>query len=768
MAVGAVMLSIGLIPGITRAAVDVQQDTAAEARVTARVEALLSRMTLEEKIGQMTQLNNTTINKTGEQRNLELDEAKARDYILTHHVGSFLNGEGEPAEDWRAFITAIQRIAVEESRLGIPILYGIDHMHGASYLKGATVFPHAINAGATFNPENARLMGRVTAVESAPLGHRWNFAPVLDLARDPRWPRHYETFGESPYLAAAMGAAYTQGLQDTTGLSGHYVAGTAKHFLGYSDPRSGWDRTPVDISDQTLVEFHLPAFKAAIDAGVKTLMVNSGEINGVPVHGSAPILTTLLRDELGFEGVVVTDWDDIGKMYEYHHTAETYKEAVYQAVAAGIDMSMTPLHLQFNEALLELVKEGRITESRIDDSLRRILRLKVDLGLFEHPYPADAGAVAIATPEHRQAALEAAGSSLVLLKNEGVLPLSDTRQKVLLVGPSVASKRNLSGGWTIAWQGGEEERFPAWVKTVEQAMRQEFSKIRFLTVPDWRDGAAVRKAASEADLVIAVIGEEPYTEFVGNLTDMALPQDQVALIGAASSAKAPVVGVYVGGRPRLVGQVIDGLDAFLWAGLPGFMGADAIADVLSGKVNPSGRLPFSYPRYPAHFVPHNHKPSDIYFFNPAEANDIQQGGGLTVWQFPFGAGLSYTSFAYSGLTVDSLSGEAASARFRAQVTVTNTGDISGTETVLWYLQDVKGSVTRPVRELKKIDRVHLAAGESKTLTFDIQALEHLAYPVPGNRLRLEPGTFRVKVGGLETDFSFSASTPVLSEISTEK
>lgn len=718
--------------------------------VADRVEDLLSRMTLKEKVGEMTQLNVTMVNASGEQRDLGLVREKARDLILNHHVGSFLNGEAEPQEDWAELITGLQKIAVEESRLGIPILYGIDHMHGASYLKDATLFPHNLNIGATFNPAHAAAAAEVTAFESAHLGHRWNFAPVLDLGREPRWARVYETYGESPYLAARMGEAYVTGLQNPQGGNPYGVAATAKHFLGYSDPRSGWDRTPVDISDQTLYEMHLPPFRAAIDAGIKTVMLNSGEINGVPVHASKRIVTDLLRDELGFEGVVVTDWDDIGKLFNYHYTAETYKEATRQVIEAGVDMSMTPTSLAFNDAMMELLDEGAVTEARLDESVRRILTLKFELGLFEHPYPETEHFDRLARPENVEKAFRAAVESLVLLKNDGTLPFATEPGTILVAGPSADSKRNLSGGWTIAWQGGEEARHPERVRTIRQALAEEFPGAEILMPADWRDAAELASLADRADLVVAAIGEEPYTEFVGNLTDMALPREQIEMVQALTAGAAPVVGVYIGGRPRLVTEITDGLAAFLWAGLPGNEGGRAVAAVLSGRHAPTGKLPFSYPRYPSHFAPHNHKPSDVYFFDPSQANDIQQGEA-SVWQYPFGYGLTYTTFSYSDLSVP---GEMTAARnmvepASARVTVTNTGDRAGTETVLWFVQDVVGSVTRPVRELKHMEAVTLEPGESRTLEFPIRTIEELAYPVPGNAFRVEPGEFRVRVGGLQ-------------------
>ncbi|TVR14344.1 MAG: glycoside hydrolase family 3 protein [Balneolaceae bacterium] len=394
--------------------------------VSERVEDLLTRMSLYEKIGQMTQLDITVINTTGKQKDVILDPKKAREMILKHHIGSFLNGEAVKPQTWFSFMSELTRISVEESRLGIPLIYGIDHIHGAGYLEGATVFPQSINLGATFNPDNAFQAGRVTGLESADIGHHWIFAPVLDLGSNPLWPRFWETFGEDPYLASEMGIAYTDGLQNNGESFPYRQVATGKHFLGYSDPKTGRDRTPVHLSMQQIHEFHRPSFQKAIDAGLKTIMTNSGEINGIPVVASHDILTKLLRDKMKFEGVLITDWDDIGKLVDFHYTARNYKEAVYSAVMAGIDMSMTPLHLQFNTCMLELVEEGRITEDRIDLSARRILTLKFELGLFENPYPRNDRHHRIGHSEYRSRALNAARESIVLLKNEkNLLPVSN-------------------------------------------------------------------------------------------------------------------------------------------------------------------------------------------------------------------------------------------------------------------------------------------------------------------------------------------------------
>ena len=729
-----------------------------ETPVSERVEDLLSRMSLYEKIGQMTQLDITVINTTGKQKDVVLDPGKAREMIRSHHIGSFLNGEAVPARTWYEFMRELTRIAVEETRLGIPIIYGIDHIHGASYLEGATIFPQSINLGASFNTEHARNVGSVTAAEAAELGHHWVFAPVLDLGVNPMWARLWETYGEDPFMAGIMGAAYVDGLQNNTDILPRKAAATAKHFLGYSDPRSGWDRTPAQLPMQQIHEFHRPSFQEAVDAGLKTVMTNSGEINGVPVVASHEILTRLLREQMGFEGVIITDWDDIGKLVNFHYTAENFKEATCDAIMAGVDMSMTPLHLEFNTSLLELVEEGRITEERIDASVRRILRLKFELGLFEHPYPRDDRFERIGCSDNRRLALNAARESMVLLKNDNrVLPL-EKPTRIGVLGPSAHSRRNLCGGWTIAWQGGKESRYPDSIHTIYTALKEEFpgSEVRHFGTDDFPDAAASDSSVASflevlngMDLLVYAGGEEPYCEFAGNITDLNLPDDQVAQLKLLSKSTPPVVLVLVQGRPRLINEVADGADAIIFAGLPGFEGARAIANVISGKVNPSGKMPVSYPMNPNHYLPYNHKKSNLYFFDPDVANQIVQGN-VTTSLFPFGYGLSYTTFEYTDLTLSARSMDERG-RITASVTVSNTGKRDGKETVLWFTSTRTGRITRPVKELKHFENIRLKPGESATCECVITP-DMVAYPDEQGRTILEKGAYSVRVGNLKQEF----------------
>lgn len=715
-----------------------------------RIEDLLSRMTLEEKVGQMTQLDVTMLNFEGEQSDVSLDPAKARTLLQEHHIGSFLNGEAVPAQQWLDYITELQRIAVEETRLGIPIIYGIDHMHGASYLAGSTIFPHNINIGATFNTENARQSGRITALEAGPLGHVWNFAPVLDLGQNPYWPRVYETYGEDPYLASVLGEAYVNGLQAKYDQFPYRIAATGKHFLGYSVPRSGWDRTPVDLSMQTIHEFHRPSFQAALDAGMKTIMLNSGEINGIPVHASKELLTGLLREEMGFEGVILSDWADIQKLYDYHRTARDFDEATFQAIEAGVDMSMTPDSLNFNESLIKLVQNGKISEDRLDESVRRILKLKFELGLFEHPYPSGVGIENIGSTSHKAIALRSAQESMVLLKNqENALPFSQEIKNILVIGPSANSKRNLSGGWTLAWQGGSEDQYPESVKTITEAVQEEFPSAKVTGMDTMgKQGTESRydfeKAANNADAIIIAAGEEPYTEFVGNITNLELPKNQIDLIKEINKTGKPSVLVLVEGRPRVISEIVEDTEAIIWAGLPGFEGAEAIADVISGEVNPSGKLPFSYPQYVGYFVPYNHKPSASYHFNAEEANNIEQDDE-TIAEWEFGHGLSYTNYSYSDLLINK-SNIDENEFIEAEITITNTGELTGTEAVLWFISDEVGKISRPVKELLHFERVTLQPGESRKVHLKIDPKTDLTYPDFDGNPVLEEGYFKIIVG----------------------
>ncbi|WP_382317571.1 beta-glucosidase [Hymenobacter bucti] len=731
-----------------------------------RVAKLLRDMTLEEKIGQMTQITNAAINHTGEQKDVSLDSAKLVPFIREYGVGSFLNGEAVPPAQWLKYLAPLQRIALRESRLHIPIIYGVDHMHGASYVSGAAIFPHNINLGATFNTEFARQEARATVMESADLGHLWVFAPVLDLGLNVYWPRFYETYGEDPLVAAELGAAYVTELQNNKDILPYKVAGCGKHFLGYSDPRNGWDRTNALIPEQRIQEFFRPSFQAAIDAGLKSVMVNSGEINGEPVHSSRAILTDLLRTQMGFKGVAVTDWQDILRLVTVQKTAPNEKEATFRCIDAGIDMAMTPYNTNFCRIVKELVQEGRLTKERIDLSAGRVLQMKDELGLFDNPLPRADRLSRVGAPEHKQHALEAARESIVLLKNEqNTLPLVPARVKrLLVVGPSADSRANLSGGWTLAWQGRAENQYPADVPSLLTALRREYPGAVVETVP-YQDAAGqpqaanVLTAARRADAVVLALGERPYAEGLGNINDLTLPDDQQQLVRTAQRSGKPTIMVMIGGRPNIIRPVAEGSPAIIWAGLPGFGGGQALAEIISGKTNPSGKLPFTYPQAAGHIANYHHDNNE----NSLELSDFGVGfeqhanKAKATMLTEYGTGLSYTTFRYSNLQLsDSVLSGAGSVR--ATVRVTNTGARPGKEAVLWFMTDEIGRITRPVRLLKHFEKQDFKPGESRELTFTIQPMKDLSYPAASGQRLLEDGFFVLRVGDQQQRFRYAGAT----------
>lgn len=715
--------------------------------IESKIDELLSAMSLEEKIGQMTQITNAQIvtksnwgNGSDLSIEMTIDTAKLGAMIRKYHVGSFLNGVAETPEVWYKFYKDLQEYNLAHSRLKIPIIYGVDQMHGPNYLAGGTIFPHAINTAATYNNKFPADMAHVTAIETADIGHQWIFAPVLDLARTPLWGRYYETLGESPYVASTMGSIFVKSLQTDPDIAPYKIAATAKHFLAYSDPKSGWDRTPVDISEQTLYEMHVPAFKAAIDAGIESVMINSGEINGEPVHASARILTQLLRDELKFKGVAVTDWEDIIRLYRNHRVAINEREATFMAIAAGIDMAMTPYTTDFCDHLLALVKDGKISEERINLSVARILRMKLKIGLFENPLPRNDRFNRIGTPENRALALEAARESIVLMKNDGnVLPLSAGKIKNLVVAGSLANlKAPLSGGWTLRWINNDESLHPDYVLTPFAAIQQEFPSASLATTDN-----ELKSKASRADAIVVVAGEMPYSEGFGSITDINLPDDQLQTIQTALATGKPVVLVIVAGRPRIITPVYDRCKAVLFAGLPGFEGGQAIAEIISGKVNPSAKMSFNYPYAPNRLLPHNHKATEELL-----AHEIPNPIALK----EFGTGMSYTTFEYSNLTLSDSVLTSASDSLTATVTVKNTGSVDGKEAVLWFINDEVASLTRPVKDLKFYEKKFIKSGEAVTYSFTIKASQ-LSFPDKQNNQRLEDGSFTLMVGPLKTRFN---------------
>ena len=716
-----------------------------------RVTDLLASMSLTEKIGQMTQLDISTICTDEVQENfwdrddIILDEDKLITYLRDFQIGSFLNGKAISSDDWIQLVKRIQELSVKYQLHNIPIIYGIDHVHGTNYVQEGTVFPHNINIGATFDPTHVENAAKITLAESLGLGHLWNFAPILDVAQQPLWPRFHETFGEDPYLCSEMGKAYIEALQEKAEDHAIKIAACAKHFLAYSEPKTGFDRSPTEIGMQRLREFYLPPFQAAVEGGVRTFMINSGEVNGVPVHASRELLTDVLRGELGFDGVVVTDWQDVIRLHRGHKVAATMKEAVYMSIDAGIDMSMVPLDTKFCTLLKELVEEGHISMERIDESVKRILILKEELGLFSQPYPTEVVPTAEEKATFKSTNYQSAVDSLVLIKNQdNVLPLSSDK-KILVCGPNANLKNRICGGWTWRWIGTDDFMYPDSMLTVLEGMQQAFGAENILS----GDRTEMQTLAEETDVILFVAGEEAYSEGFGDILDLNLPEEQLEWLDEAIATGKPVVLVLLEGRPRTFPNQADLCAAIVWAGLPGLEGAPAIAAVLSGKENPSGKLPFTYPYKQGHTIPYNHKFSVFSDAQPFPDGDER-------WRYSiadFGDGLSYTSFEYTDLELSSktISGVE---ELTAKVTITNTGDRKGKESILWFISDEYGQISRPVKALKWFEKVELAPGESISCEFDILPQVHLSYPDKDGTEILETGTFLISVGGLEERFSY--------------
>lgn len=751
-------LALLVVVFVLSPAVSWAQDRAAptDAEVDRRVEALLDKMTVEEKVGQMTQITLDVVvpddaGAVTAENEQPLDEEKLREAMVEHHVGSILNKSDHAltAEQWREVITRIQDVATEETRLGVPIIYGIDAVHGANYLRGATIFPHNIGLAATFNTDLARKAGHITAKETRATGIPWNFSPVLDLGRQPQWSRFYETFGEDVLLSQKMGAALVKGMQGNDLSAPDRLAATMKHFVGYSGPKSGRDRTTAHIPERLLRSHYLPPFQAAIDAGAETIMINSADVNGVPVHASKSLLTDILRGEMGFEGLVVTDWTDVLKLHNVHRIAETRKEAARLAIEAGIDMSMVPNNYSFYDDTVALVKDGVISEERIDESVRRILRTKVKLGLMEEAYPPE-DAPSINPPSAQQANLRAARQSLTLLENKkDLLPLSPDAQ-VLVTGPAADSESALLGGWSYTWQGDDAEKLSDEDQTLLEAVREQHgaenvSYVKGASFDSTTGVAAAAQAARTADVVLLAVGEPSYAEKPGDSRDLHLSDAQRDLAAAVAEAGTPIATVVVEGRPRLMPEVFEASDAALMAYLPGSQGGRAIADVLVGEYSPSGRLSFSYPR--------TH--GDLTAYDRLITTGMGQNQKEIAYkpQFPFGHGLSYTTFEYSNLD---LSAEelGADETLTATVDVTNTGERASDHVALLFASDLYASVVPRERRLKGFERLRLAPGETKSVAFEL-ASEDLEIVGLDMERTTEPGAFRLSVGGQEATFTYT-------------
>ncbi len=717
------------------------------------IESLLQRMTLEEKVGQMTQVTVDVIlegQPYAPATPVAVDREKLRQAVIDYKVGSILNTPSGILLDrgqWRDILGQIHQMSTE-TRLNIPVLYGTDAVHGLNYCAGATLFPQPLGVASTWNAELAEQMAEVTAYESRAAGLPWNFSPALDVSRNPAWPRVWESYGEDTYMNQLMGRVTVQGYQGDDPADPERIAACLKHFTGYGMPLSGKDRTPAWIPERYLREYYLPPYEAAIEAGALSIMVNSGEINGVPAHASKELLTDILRGEMGFTGLLVSDWSDIIYLHTRHRVAESPKEAVRIAVEAGLDMSMTPVDYSFADLLLELVREGTIPESRIDTSVRRILGVKFALGLFDQRLYPPSRYPAFGSQAHRALSQQAAAESIVLLKNaDNILPLPDDA-RLFVTGPAANSMRSLNGGWTGSWQGELAEDMLAEYPTILEALQEKHDPnlLVFDQAVSWDEPAEMQRSmglANSADYILLCLGENSYTEDAGNLNDLSLSADQMELARAMLRAGKPLILVLAQGRPRLLDGLAEQSSAILAAFLPGPYGGKAVADLLFGDVNPSGRLAITYPKYPNSLVTYDHKFT--------EDREVMNSGPSYNPEFEFGHGLSYTTFAYSDLELDKTS-YGASDNMVVRVTLSNTGDRAGKEVVQVYVSDLYASITPPVRRLRGFQKVALQPGESETVTFIIE-LEELAFVGRDEQWVLEPGAFRISVGGLSQEFS---------------
>jgi beta-glucosidase len=672
--------------------------------------------------------------------------------IAEYGVGSILNvyDQALPLEKWHEIQRTIQSEA-KKTRMQIPVLYGIDSIHGTTYIEGGTLFPQPLGMAATWNPELMLRGSQISAAETRKVAIPWSFSPVLDVGRQPLWPRLYETFGEDTYLATVMGVATIRGYEGTDISSPTHVSSSLKHYIGYSYPTTGSDRSPALIPESTLREYFLPPFAAAVKAGAHTVMVNSADVNGIPGHVNSYLLTKVLRDELGFQGVVVSDWQDVERLVTAHHIAATEKEATRLAILAGIDMSMVPLDYRFSDLLLQLVQEGQVPEARINEAVRRILTLKYQLGLFSDPLRGGEANTTLGSPESRQVSLAAAQESITLLKNENhTLPLAKTAH-VLVTGPDADSLIPLDNGWSYTWQGGKASAYPAKsYATTLDAIRQKIGAdhVNFVPGASLYKETDITQAASAAtaanvDAIVVCLGEWAYAETPGNIADLALPDAQIHLAQKMLDSGKPVILVLTEGRPRIIRPIAGSVSAILMAYNPGNEGGQAIADILFGDVNPSGKLPITYPRYANMLFTYDHK--------TLEGVD-SENAPLYAPQFAFGYGLSYTNFAYSDLQVTP-STASSDQKIQVAITVKNTGDRAGKEVVQLYLSEQNASIAPPLKRLKRFAKVLLQPGETRHYTFELTK-EDLSFINAENKPVLEPGLFDVQIGGLKQTFAW--------------
>ena len=724
-------------------------------KIEAQVEETLKKLTLEEKIGQMMELVTDLFGANDKNGVFYIDKHKTDSILSRYKIGSILNAPNTcapTAKQWEKYIEQIQKISMK--RIGIPCVFGLDQNHGSTYTQDGTLFPQNINVAATFNREIARHSAEATAYETRAVSVPWTYSPTVDLGRDARWPRIWENFGEDCYLSSEMGKAMVYGFQgeDPNNIDQYHIATSMKHFMGYGVPWTGKDRTPAYISPANLREKHFAPFLAGLQAGALTVMVNSASVNGMPMHANKDILTGWLKEETGWDGVLITDWADINNLYTREMVAKDKKDALRIAINAGIDMIMEPYSCDACGYLIELVKEGKIPMSRIDDACRRVLRMKYRLDLFKNPtqklknYPKFGG------EEFAKLALEGATESMVLLKNEGnILPLQHGK-KILLTGPNANQMRCLDGGWSYTWQGHRADEFAGKYNTIYEAFCNEYGKENVILNQGvtynekgkyWEEnepqilGAVA--AAKDADIIVACIGENSYTETPGNLTDLWLSENQRNLVKALAQTGKPVILVLNEGRPRLIADIEPLAQGIIDILIPGNMGGDALVNLVSGKSNFSGKMPYTYPKEINSLANYDFKKSEevgtmegAYDYN---AKITQQWG--------FGYGLSYTSYQYSNLKVsksDFRHGDI----IKVSVDVKNTGKVAGKESILLFSSDLVASMVPDGRRLRAFDKVELQPGETKTVTFELKA-DDLAFVGWDGKWRLEEGDFKLMI-----------------------
>jgi len=714
-----------------------------------RIDRLIAQMTIEEKVGQMTQIAVESLLKTSNGHLIEpneLDLDKLAQCIKVYKVGSILNigDKAQSIENWRQRINTIQQMAISQ-RLHIPVLYGIDAIHGNNYTLNSIMFPQQIAQAASFNTVLVKKAAEASAYETRASFIPWTFSPVLDLGRRPQWPRIYETFGEDPYLVAELGKAMISGYQgNASSIDKYHVAACLKHYMGYSMPLSGHDRTPAWIPERELREYFLPSFAAAVADGAKTVMVNSAEINGVPVHVNHHILTDILKGELGFKGFAISDWQDIQFLYQRHHVAKDDKEAITMAINAGIDMSMVPVDYTFCNDLVQLVKEGKVSVSRINDAVRRILRVKFELGLFDHPTGNADDYRAFNGAEHNQLNNNLAAECITLLKNTNQLLPLKPGLKILVTGPGANSMSALNGGWSRKWQGDNSNETEKDQQTIYQAIEQEFGSQNVNYAEGTKFNSSINTdeviaKAKAADIIVLCLGENSYAETPGNINDLTMSAPQLELAKSLSTLGKPIVLILTEGRPRIISSIEPLCNAVIQTYLPGNAGGETVARVLAGKINPSGRLPYTYPR-------HTNNLTNYYRKYTEEIN----GGYSPQWEF--GDGLSYTTFTYSNLKLSSHTLHN-NQPLKVSVDVTNTGKYAGKEAVLLFVSDLVASITPEVKRLRGFEKISLLPGEKKTVTFNITA-QQLSF-INNNLKRVtEPGDFQLSVGNLKAGFIY--------------